>query len=355
MKVLQVINSLSLGGAEKLIVDSIPLYKEGGVDVDLLVLKFTDSFFFKELEKKCDIKVLTKGSLYSPLLVFKLLPYLRKYDIIHVHLFPAFYWIVLAKLFSFSKVKVVFTEHNSFNRRRKNPIFKAIDRFIYNRMDFIGCISTGVKESLVRSLKPRTQLDVIYNGIDLDKFYSCKDTVDFSFDIINPFVLCQVSSFTEQKDQITVIKALQFLPSNVCLVLVGTGKLETTCQNLVVELNLENRVNFLGRRNDIPAILNSVDVVVLSSHYEGFGLAIVEGMACEKPVIASNVSGIDEIVHSYGMLFEAGNVDDLTKNVLELYENINYKEQVASKCKGRSMDFDIKNMVDKYKKVYNEI
>src|SRR5690554_5836630 len=107
MKILQIINSLSTGGAEKLIIDSVPLYQKQGLTVDVLLLNNTETQFKSHLKETSKGKIdgLTIGSIYNPFLIFKIIPYLKKYDIIHLHLFPTLYWVVLAKLISFSNVK----------------------------------------------------------------------------------------------------------------------------------------------------------------------------------------------------------------------------------------------------------
>ena len=94
------------------------------------------------------------------------------------------------------------------------------------------------------------------------------------------------------------------LPVNFKLILVGEGPLKNSSQMLVQELCLKDRVFFLGNRDDVERIFKTADLSVLSSHWEGFGLVAVEGMAAGKPVIASNVSGLSEIVSGAGVLFE---------------------------------------------------
>lgn len=114
MKILQVINSLTTGGAEKLIIDSVPLYQNQGLTVDVLLLNNAETQFKSKLKETSNgrIEGLSIGSVYNPFLIFKIIPYLKKYDIIHLHLFPTLYWVVLAKWISFSNVKLVYTEHN---------------------------------------------------------------------------------------------------------------------------------------------------------------------------------------------------------------------------------------------------
>ena len=103
MKIVHIINNFASGGAEKLLLDTIPLYREKGIEVDLLLLNGKPSPFMNALKEKgcCSIYSLGLNSEYNPIQVFKLVPFLKKYDIAHVHLFPSQYWAVLAKLLSF--------------------------------------------------------------------------------------------------------------------------------------------------------------------------------------------------------------------------------------------------------------
>ncbi|WP_082021825.1 glycosyltransferase family 4 protein [Sphingobacterium sp. T2] len=116
------------------------------------------------------------------------------------------------------------------------------------------------------------------------------------------------------------------------LLLVGDGVRKNELVKLVNENNLGNRVHFLGVRNDVNSILKSVDYVVVSSHWEGFGLAAVEGMAAQKPVLASNVKGLGEVVNGAGILFEKGNEQSLAENILTLHSNPLRYSEIANKC-----------------------
>src|SRR5690606_19281995 len=226
------------GGAEKLITDTVPLYQQKGIEMDVLCLKNTKTPFWKQLEKNSIGKIigLTTGSVYNPLLIFKILPYLKKYDLFHAHLFPVLYWVVLAKWISFSKIKIVYTEHSTNNKRRENKVFKLVDRYVYRKIAYIGCISEATQINLKKHLNhQKDYISVILNGINLSHF----DTVvkdDFSYFEKNSFVLIQVSSFREQKDQPTLIKALKFLPEEVKLLLVGDGSLRQENEKLVKSL-----------------------------------------------------------------------------------------------------------------------
>jgi len=357
MKVLQVITSLSTGGAEKLLVDSVPLYQQKGILVDILCLKDNRTIFWNKLKSLSSgsITGLTQGSVYNPLLVFKMISHIRRYDLIHVHLFPTLYWVVIAKWISFSKTKIIYTEHNTDNRRRGSKIFTFLDRLIYRSLDKIVTIADEVDVKLKNHLKLNDErFKLINNGINVSHFADAKPYKKDIFFSTDDFILIQVSSFRDQKDQPTLIRSLPLLPSSIKLILVGEGNLKDECIALVKGLNLEERVLFVGNRNDVPNLLKTSDIAVLSSHHEGLSLSSIEGMA-SKPFVASKVPGLTEVVEGYGLLFNEKDEKDLAAKILSLYNDKNKYDLVASKCLSRAKQFDINEMVAQYIQLYNQL
>lgn len=361
LKILQVINSLATGGAEKLLLETIPLYREKEINMDILVLNGKDNPFMKELKELncCTIYSLELESVYNPIAIFKIIPYLKKYDLVHVHLFPAQYFVVLAKMLSFSKVKILFTEHNTTNRRIGNKLFQLFDSIIYAHYHRVICITQEVKQLLEKHLEARSnKLVVIENGVNIEtikdsKSYS-KEEIHSEIDIEDKIII-QVAGFREQKDQPTLIRALRFLPNNYKVLLVGEGVMQKNCEALAKELQLQNRVFFLGIRMDVPQLLKTADIVVLSSKYEGLSLSSIEGMASGKPFVASNVPGLSEVVGGAGILFEQGNSRKLAKELANLIDNPSYYQSIAKTCQERANNYDIKKMVDKHIQMYDSI
>lgn len=355
MKVLQVINSLNTGGAEKLLLETIPIYNEKGLTTDLLVLNGTVYPFLKELIKLecCSVFNLGTKSVYNPLLVFKIIPYLKKYDVVHVHLFPALYWVAMAKIVSFSKTKIIYTEHNTTNTRRSSAIFRLVDRLIYKRYLKIVTIAKEVDLNLKHHLncKP-SKFQLIKNGVAITFFNEAIPYLKTDFFDEEAKILIQVSSFTVQKDQLTLIKSLAQLPVYIKLLLVGEGELKETCIKLVNELNLADRVQFLGIRTDVSRLLKTADIIILSSHHEGLSLSSIEGMASGKPFIASDAPGLTDVVKGAGLLFPVGDETALAKHIMELLNDENYYNEVAIACLERSKKYDIKIMVDKHLELY---
>lgn len=360
MKVLGVINGLGTGGAEKLILDTAPLLRDK-IDIHFLFLEEKNYPFekkFKEIFKGTYFFSKWK-SVYNPLHIITLSKKLKNYEVVHVHLFPAFYWVVMAKFLTFSKVKVVLTEHSTSNRRMRSAWLKMIDTFMYRRLSAIITISEEVDAKLKNYLKwSNNRFYLIKNGVNLETIAK-SNTIDKPMIIgqkeSNPFIILQVSSFHHPKDQATVIKSLKLLPSNVLLVLAGTGVDLKKSIDLAESLNLTNRVIFLGVRTDIPALLKTADVVVLSSHYEGLSLSSIEGMASGRPFIASDVPGLRLVVQGAGLLFEDGNEKELANHIAKLMNDAAYYHQIATACQERAREYDIKKMVDAQVKLYQEL
>jgi glycosyltransferase involved in cell wall biosynthesis len=359
MKILHVINSLATGGAEKLVLDSIPNFMAKGIGSDLLLLDGSDHPFLDELRQTPNLAIhsLGKGCVYNPFHVFKISRLLTQYDLIHVHLFPSLYWVVMAKIISLSETTLLFTEHNITNKRRDHFILKRIDKIIYNKYKIIITISQEVDSRLKKYLNIQsTRFVLIQNGVDIekikatqsanrDKFVSSKDEK----------IIIQVSSFTAQKDQKTLIKALTRIEAPIKLLLVGTGKLIEDCKELVSSLKLENRVLFLGIRMDVYALLKMADVVVLSSHYEGLSLSSIEGLASGRPFVASRVPGLTEVVDGAGILFPVGNSKALATKLVELFDNPGYYRATVTRCQERAAQYSIDKMIEKHLILYHQL
>lgn len=172
---------------------------------------------------------------------------------------------------------------------------------------------------------------------------------------MNKKYVVQVARFAAQKDQMTLIRALKLLPDNYDVVLVGNGELLLLHKQRVKELGLDNRVHFLGLRDDVPSILKMTDIVALSSNFEGFGLAAVEGMAAGKPVIASDVPGLAEVVRGAGLLFKLHDERELAAHILKLSEDKEYYEKISQRCFMRAKEFDVSIMNARYEELYKSL
>ncbi len=353
MKILQVITSLRIGGAEKLIVDMVPLYRERGYQVDVLLFDGTDTTFKRQLQDKgVTIYELGRGgTVYNPLYIWKLIPFLQKYDIVHTHNTACQLFAAIGSVLC--SVVLVTTEHNTSNRRRDWTWYRLLDKWMYSRYRSVICISDKTKENLVHYLKGKLPVaPIIYNGINCETYAASTNL----FESNGKTVVTMVAGFRYQKDQDTLIKAFQYLPVDCYeLWLVGDGERRPVLESLVNQLGLQQHVRFWGIQSDISAILKSSDIIVMSSHWEGFGLAAVEGMAAGKPVVATDIPGLAEVIKNAGILFPHEDAKTLADIILRLKEDSEYYRQIAGQCIQCAFEYDIRKTVDAYLEVYKQL
>ncbi len=348
MRVLHVINSLAIGGAERLVSSLVERLGEAGVDSEILVLKRAR----RELEFKGSLKSLNSSSVYSPLNVLKIRDFLRGYDLIHVHLFPAFYWVHFA--LRGDEIPLVLTEHGTDNRRRRIGALRGIERRVYGRYKRIIAISESVRESLLKWLGEdfSERIEVVRNGVDIDGIRrSDPEILDVPFDV----KIVMVGRFAHQKDQLTLVKSLEYLPKNVGALLIGGGKLLRKVERKVKELSLEGRVVFLGETLNVYRILKGSDVYVHSVLSEGFGLSVVEAMAAGLPVVVSDIESLREVVGDSGLYFKRGDPRSLARALKRLLSDEKTRMEYSKRSHSRAEMFDISKTLEGYMKIYKEV
>lgn len=359
LKVCHVINNFDNGGAEKLLIETIPFYIEAGVDLTILQLSNRNSHP-KLLEKLNNYLinniVLSSTSIYNPSIILKLRKVFaaNNFDVVHVHLFPAMYWVALA---CDKEASIFFTEHSNVNKRLNNKVFKWIDRFIYNKYTKIIAISESIANKISTWIDDNEKVITIRNGIHLEKFrnanvYSSLELWE-KFNISkNTQKILMVARFSYPKDHATVIKAFAGLGENFSLLFAGVGPDIGKAINLVNELGLKERVFFLSYRDDIPSLVKSVEVNILSSKYEGMSGVTLETLAGGRPFLGSDVVGIKDVVPDSRFLFAPGNVNELTKKIAEISNNTDLELSMIEDGQKFVEQFDIKLMVETYVGIY---
>lgn len=324
LRVLHVVNDLRIGGAEVLVRNvAARLNAEGDVEAALTALQPNPTF----LEESVRADGLSfeahpsEWGFYSVRHVKRLAARMRGFDVVHVHLFPAQWWAALAwrSLPRRDRPVLVTTEHNTENRRRK-PWFRPVDRWMYAHYHRLVGVSPLTGKRLEEWLGlPAGAVAVIPNGIDVDRFAqaSAAPRSDLpGLPTAARLLLC-VGRLEPQKDQATLLRALPLLPDDHHAALVGDGPLRGDLEALAASIGVAERVHFLGRRPDIPALLKTADVYVQPSRFEGWSLALLEAMASgAAPIVAADAPGLSEAVSGdRGWLFPVGDPEALAAAV----------------------------------------
>ena len=225
MKVLQIIDSLPIGGGARFVVNFVLALNQKGIETDILLLDGTETEFFNELKESdtCKIIALTIGNRWNPKNVFEIMPYFKEYDLVHVHIFPTSYFVALAKFFSGTKTPIVFTEHNSQNRRATHFLFRFIEKFVYSQFNKVVCLTKEVKSFVKKNLGVKeNKLVIIENGVYLEKIYEAIPYKKSEIGLNESDKLILMSArFEAQKDHETIIKSLKLLPEEFKLLLAG--------------------------------------------------------------------------------------------------------------------------------------
>jgi glycosyltransferase involved in cell wall biosynthesis len=364
MKVIQIISTLETGGAEKLILESIPRYVEAGIEMDLLVLWNNNSPFLNTLRSLncCNIYILNesnnRSAIYALSNILKIRQHLRRYDLAHVHLFPPIYFVALANILNGKKIPLLFTEHSTTNSRIEKPYFKQLERFMYNQYNLVAYLTEEMRTIYENYLGKMPAKVIINNGVDIDSYLSAQP---LSWKEILPGhsdsdkIIVQISAFRKEKDHKTVVDALDHLNSNYKVVFVGAGETQGNVKNYVAKKGYQERVYFLGQRLDVPKILKAADFIVLSSFYEGLSLSSIEGMASGKPFFATNVKGLSKIVEGAGVLFELENAKDLASKILVLAQDSKRYLETGNKGQVRAKEYGISKMINAYIEAYKSL
>ena len=364
MKILHVITSLETGGAEMLVVNLMPRFRALGHEVGVVVFNGQRTALMERLEQECpECKIYRLGTrYYNPWYIVKLIRIMRQYDVIHTHNSSPQLFAAIANLFCHKRL--VTTEHSTNNRKReRGGVYRLIDRWMYRQYHQVICISKVAEEKLRGYLngndnvndneERKTKNDnitTINNGVDVEAIHHAEPIEELKTE---KFVTVMVAGFREAKDQDTVIKAMALLPKEEYEVwLVGDGERREQLQLSVISYQLSDNIRFLGLRTDVPRILKTADVVVMSSHWEGLSLSNIEGMSAGKPFVASDVNGLREVTDGYGILFPHEDAQALADIIRRLHDDPEYYEQVAQRCYERAKQFDIGTMVERYDSVY---
>lgn len=246
-------------------------------------------------------------------------------DIIHLHSSKAG---ILGRLAAIGlDCKVIFTVHgwsftDGISSRFRKKVFKYIEKIVAPLADLYICVSNYDKQIAYREkvLNPnKNKVVVVHNGAPLNK--DCASFSTNNISKITKFIM--VARFSNQKDQIGLIKACGLLSSEdkFRLTFVGSGPNLEKCKALVQKMGLGNSIQFLGFKRNVNTYLKKNDVFVLSTHYEGLPISIIESMSVGMPIIASNVGGNKELVFNKKNGFLVNNEKELVRALKYFIDN----------------------------------
>ncbi len=289
---------------------------------------------------------------------------LYKLDLLHAHYaIPYAYAAFTAKQMLKEEGKdipLVTTLHGTdITLVGQHPSYKHAVEFSINQSDTITSVSESLKKDTLQLFKITKEIQVITNFIDNDEFKMVSDCQRNHFATKDEKILIHVSNLRPVKRVQDVLQIFKNVNAKVNskLIIIGEGPdMEIINEFLEDHPDLIGKVRLLGKVNDLYKILQLSDIFLLPSEQESFGLAALEAMAAETPVISSNAGGIPEvnIQGETGYLTEIGNVEAMSNYTIKLLSDENLLSQMKKNAKEQALRFDLTNILPLYEKMYAE-
>lgn len=289
---------------------------------------------------------------------------LYKLDLLHAHYaIPYAYAAFTAKQMLKEEGKdipLVTTLHGTdITLVGQHPSYKHAVEFSINQSDTITSVSESLKKDTLQFFKITKEIQVITNFIDNSDFVSASTCQRKQFAEEDEKILIHVSNLRPVKRVEEVLQIFKNVNAKVKskLIIIGEGPdMEKINQFLEEYPDLIGKVRLLGKVNDLYRVLQLSDVFLLPSEQESFGLAALEAMAAETPVISSNAGGIPEvnIQGETGFLTEIGNVEAMSNYTIKLLSNEELLTTMKKNAKEQALRFDLKNILPLYEKMYQD-
>jgi N-acetyl-alpha-D-glucosaminyl L-malate synthase BshA len=288
----------------------------------------------------------------------------EKLDLLHVHYaIPHASAAYMAKQILKTQgivIPVVTTLHGTdITLVGKDASYEPVVTFSINQSDGVTAVSEDLKSETLQSFKITNHIEVIPNFIDLEKFK--KQKKDHFKKAICPngeSLVVHTSNFRKVKRVTDVIKVFANIRKEIPakLLMIGDGPERVKAETLCRTLDINEDVRFLGKLEAVEEVLSVADLFLMPSEKESFGLAALEAMACEVPVVSTNSGGLPELnVHGEtGFMSPIGDVEDMTRNSLFILDKDNLPKFKANALR-RAKDFDISRILPLYENYYQQV
>lgn len=323
MKICHFISSKGLGRGEFY----IDLVNEISKNEEIYLLIPTKSKFLARVSNKVTvIEYTSKDSRYNPFLYLELFKIFQDnlFDVVHTHFAKS--TEIFYKINKFLRTTHVATKHNP----RKGSIF--------NKIKYVTAVSKDVAKSI------KTDSEIIYNGLSPIELTSRKKN-----DI---FTIVAIGRLDKIKGFDILINESKNIIHDFRLNIIGDGSERENLEAIIKDLNLEKKVQLLGFKENIPEILNNADLVVMSSHSEGFSIVMLEALFYSKIFISTKVSGCKDLL-SNDLLINEFNIANKINNVIDNYEKYEKSFQIVKQDNQKK--FILNNIATQYLEYYKII
>jgi L-malate glycosyltransferase len=291
--------------------------------------------------------------------------YNNNIDLLHVHYAiphaSAAYMAkqILAKQNRF--IPVITTLHGTdITLVGRDKTYSPVVTFSMEESDILTAVSENLKQETYKNFAIEKPIEVIYNFVDVNRFH--RKPVDAFKQLIAPNgekIIVHASNFRKVKRVDDVVKVFMELNKEIPskLLLIGDGPERPYIESLAREYHVCDEIKFLGKQEQMEDILPIADLFLLPSEYESFGLAALEAMAAEVPVISTNAGGLPEInIDGYcGYMSEVGDIKSMSENAIAILKDEATHRLFKKNALKQAQKFDIQNVVPLYEKLYERM
>jgi len=286
----------------------------------------------------------------------------EKLEILHVHYaIPHAISAYLAKQILRSNLKVITTLHGTdITLVGRDESYLPITKFGIEVSDGVTAVSNWLKEETATHFRTEKPIEVIPNFVDGNRFKRNPSSFCNMFGAPQDKLVCHVSNFRPVKRIMDVIrvfeKTLPAVPSR--LIMIGDGPDRSKAEAYCRAHHLRDRVFFLGNVPNLEEVLGACDLFLLPSETESFGMAALEAMASEVPVIASRAGGLPEVVSDgeTGYLCTVGDVDAMAARAIEILRDGDLRTRMGKHARSRALEnFDEEKIVPRYREMYERV
>ena len=259
------------------------------------------------------------------------------------------------------KIPVITTLHGTdITLVGRDKTYSPVVTFSMEESDILTAVSYNLKQETYRNFTISKPIEVIHNFVDVKRFH--KKPLEVFKQLIAPNqekVIVHASNFRKVKRVDDVVKIFLLINKkiNSKLLLIGDGPERPLIESMTRDCPDGNCIKFLGKQEQMEDILPIADLFLLPSEYESFGLAALEAMAAEVPVISTNAGGLPEInINGYcGYMSDVGDVDDMAKNALKILGDEKNHHVFKKNALAQARKFDIHNIVPLYENLYESL
>jgi L-malate glycosyltransferase len=304
---------------------------------------------------------------YDTTLASKLVDVIKfeRIDLLHVHyaIPHATIAFIVKKILETQgiRIPVVTTLHGTdITLVGADPSFAPVVEFSINQSDGVTAVSEHLKQDTLSKFNIKKDIRVIYNFIDFDRFRKInKEHFKKALAPDGEKILIHTSNFRKVKRVDDVIKIFvevrKALPSK--LLLIGDGPERQHLEELCRKMDICDDVRFLGKQDAVEELLAISDLFLIPSENESFGLAALEAMACQVPVISSDAGGLPELnIHGRsGFVLPVGDIRSMADHAIRLLQDPALLAQFKQQAFERAREFDIENILPLYEQFYEEV